>query len=112
MMSLGDSYLATFNSETHDIPAFKSADGVEFYVNEPINQLTVSLELNKGIQLQMTTNRKPVQLKKPAKLVLPMSIVEPYISAIEKQLGKQVNVYDTRIIIDVYRSLSLQVKNK
>lgn len=112
MMSLGDSYLATFNSETEDVLAFKSADGVELYINEPIRQLTVSLELNKGIQLQMTTNRKPVQFKEVAKLVLPLSIVEPYIPAIEKQLDKQVTVLDKSISIDISRSLLLQIKNK
>ncbi len=112
MMSLGDSYLATFNSETDDIPAFKSADGVELYINEPIRQLTVSLELNKGIQLQMTTNRKQVQFKKSAKLVLPLSYIELYIPVIEKQLDKKVTVFDKSISIDVSRSLLIQIKNK
>ncbi|MEK3765755.1 transglutaminase domain-containing protein [Solibacillus sp. FSL K6-4121] len=112
MMSLGDSYLATFNSNTEDLIAFKSADGVELYINEPIRQLTVSLELNKGIQLQMTTNRKPVQFKESAKLVLPLFYIEPYIPAIEKQWDKQITVFDKSISIDVSRSLLIQIKNK
>ncbi|MGN7479270.1 transglutaminase domain-containing protein [Solibacillus silvestris] len=111
MMSLGDdSWLATFESATDEFPAFKSGDGIELYINEPLKQLTVSLELHKGIRLQMTANRKQVQFEKAAKLVLPLSLAHAYIPAIEKQLGKHFVVLEANINVEVYSSIALQTK--
>lgn len=110
MMSLGDSWLATFDDATAAFVAFKSADGVELYINEPVKQLTVSLEIDKGIQLQMTMNRKPVQFEQAVKLVLPIHLVENVIPSLQKQLGDQLTVTANTVIIQSQRNLMLQIK--
>lgn len=109
-MSLGDSWLATFDHATEALVAFKSADGVELYINEPVKQLTVSLEIDKGIQLHMTINRKPVQFEQAVKLVLPIHLVETLVPSLQKQLGNQITVTANTVVIQSERNLMLHIK--
>ncbi|MEK4699750.1 transglutaminase domain-containing protein [Solibacillus sp. FSL R7-0668] len=110
MMSLGDSWLATFDEASETLIALKSADGVALFINEPVKQLTVSLALDKGIQLQMTTNRKPVQFKQAAKLIMPIQLVANDLPALQKQFADQFVVKEQSVILEVNRGLHVKMK--
>ncbi|WP_274306984.1 transglutaminase domain-containing protein [Solibacillus daqui] len=110
MMSFGDSWLATYNETSETLVALKSADGVALFINEPVKQLTVSLELDKGIQLQMTANRKQVQFEQAAKLIVPIQLVANDLPALQKHFAEQLVVKEHTVILEVNRSLHVQFK--
>ena len=90
--------------------ALKSADDVALFINEPVKQLTVSLMLDKGIQLQMTTNRKPVQFEQAAKLILPIQLVANDLPALQKQFQQQLTVTEQNVLLEVTRDLKVKLK--
>lgn len=110
MMSFGDSWLATFDGASETLIALKSADDVALFINEPVKQLTVSLMLDKGIQLQMTTNRKPVQFEQAAKLILPIQLVANDLPALQKQFQQQLTVTEQNVLLEVTRDLKVKLK--
>lgn len=107
MMSFGESWLATFEATDPTFVAFKSAEGIEFILAEPVKQLTISLEMEKGIQLQVTSNRKPLTFKQPAQLKIPMHLVQHLLGSLQKKLSNKLSMVDDNVYITIQRSITL-----
>ena len=109
--TFGDSWVATVDQQDDCLPiVFKSADGIELTVDDHLKQLTVDLYINRGLHIQMTSNRKNVEFKQPAQLKLPLALIP----GLEQQLSKQ-NVLeyfadDEFIYIQLYKSVMIQMK--
>ena len=91
---------------------FKSADGIELIVEDRCKQLTVDIYINRGLHIQITSNRKNVEFKQPVQLKAPIAIIP----GLEQQLSKQ-NMLEyfadeKFIYIQLYKSVTIQLKMK
>lgn len=73
-LNFGDSWFGSYEGEEQCI-AFVSEDGVRLTMQETVKQLTVDVLLHKGLQVNMTSARKDVQLQKPAILTVPKALL-------------------------------------
>src|SRR5690606_243643 len=109
--TFGDSWVATIDQQDEWQPiVFKSADGIELNIDDPYKQLTVDLYINRGLHIQMMSNRKNVEFKQPAQLKMPIMLIP----GLEKQLSKQ-NALDyfaddEYVYIQLYKSVTIQLK--
>lgn len=89
---------------------FKSADGIELTVDDEYKQLTVDIYINRGLHIQMTSNRKNVEFKQPRQLKMPVALIP----GLEQQLTKQnalAFIADEQFIyIQLYKSVTIQLK--
>lgn len=109
--TFGDSWVASVEQEADCQPMlFKSADGIELIVEDRCKQLTVDIYINRGLHIQITSNRKNVEFKQPAQLKVPIVIIP----GLEQQLSKQ-NMLEyfadeQFIYIQLYKSVTIQLK--
>lgn len=110
--TFGDSWVAAVEQQSECQPiVFKSMDGVELRIDDPYKQLTVDIYLNKGLHIQITSNRKNVEFNQPAQLKMPIALVP----GLEKQLTK-LNVLEyftdaNYIYMQLYKNITIQLKN-
>ncbi|MCM3721411.1 transglutaminase domain-containing protein [Solibacillus isronensis] len=111
--TFGDSWVASVEQEADCQPMlFKSAVGIELIVEDRCKQLTVDIYINRGLHIQITSNRKNVEFKQPAQLKVPIAIIP----GLEQQLSKQ-NMLEyfadeKFIYIQLYKSVTIQLKMK
>lgn len=74
LLSFGDSWFGSYEGQAQCV-TFESEDGVRFIFQDALKQLTVDILLHKGLQVNMTTSRKDIKLKKPAILVIPKAML-------------------------------------
>ncbi|MEG0472095.1 MAG: transglutaminase domain-containing protein [Solibacillus sp.] len=74
LLSFGDSWFGSYEGQEQNV-AFKCEDGVSVVIQDALKQVTVDILLHKGLQVNMTTARKGIQLKKPAILTIPKSLM-------------------------------------
>ena len=74
LLSFGESWFGTYEGEESTV-AFKATDGVVVTVTEPVQQLTIDLLLNKGLDIRMTSQRKEVQFEQAVVITLPKKLV-------------------------------------
>ncbi|WP_079526726.1 transglutaminase domain-containing protein [Solibacillus isronensis] len=109
--TFGDSWVATVDQQDDCMPiVFKSADGIELYVDEHYKQLTVDLYINRGLHIQMTSNRKNVEFKQPAQLKLPITLIPGSEKQLSKQNALEYFADDEFIYIQLYKSVTIQLK--
>lgn len=89
---------------------FKSADGIELTVDDHHKQLTVDLYIHRGLHIQMTSNRKNVELKQPAQLKMPIAFIPGLKQQLSKQNALEYFVDEQFIYIQLYKSVSIQLK--
>ena len=74
LLSFGDSWFGSYEGQAQCV-TFESEDGVRFIFQDALKQLTVDILLHKGLQVNMTTSRKDIKLKKPAILSIPKAML-------------------------------------
>ena len=70
LLYLGDSWFGSYEGQEACI-TFESEDGVQLHLVEPLKQVTINIDMHKGLQLNMTSARKDVRFTKPAILQIP-----------------------------------------
>ncbi|MER2000082.1 MAG: transglutaminase domain-containing protein [Lysinibacillus sp.] len=74
LLSFGESWFGTYEGEASTV-AFKSSDGVVVTIVEQVQQLTVDILLNKGLDIRITSSRKEAQFERAAVITLPKTLV-------------------------------------
>ncbi|MEK4230535.1 transglutaminase domain-containing protein [Solibacillus sp. FSL H8-0538] len=74
LLSFGDSWFGSYEGKEACV-AFESKDGMRLLLQDSMKQLTVDLLLHKGLEVNMTTMRREVQLTKPAILIIPKLLI-------------------------------------
>ena len=73
-ITFGDSWFGSYEGK-EACPGFESEDGMRLFLQDSLKQLTVDLLLHQGLEINMKTMRKEVQLTKPAILTIPKSFI-------------------------------------
>jgi len=74
LLSFDNSWFSQYTNQLEgSFPLFEAVDTVTLQLFEEISQLTVDIRYDKTLEIQLTANRKPVQLQRKAKLVIPKS---------------------------------------
>lgn len=74
LLTFGDSWFGSYEGKEACV-AFESEDSMRLFIQDSLKQLTVDLLLHKGLEVNMTTMRKEVQLTKPAILTIPKKLL-------------------------------------
>ena len=109
--TFGDSWVATIDQQDECQPiVFKSADGIELTVDDDYKQLTVDIYINRGLHIQMTSNRKNVEFKQPAQLKMPVALIPGLEQQLTKQNALAYFADEQFIYIQLYKSVTIQLK--
>lgn len=107
----GDGWVATVDQQDDCQPiVFKGADGIELIVDDHYKQLTVDLYINRGLHIQMTSNRKNVEFKQPAQLKMPITLIPGLEQQLSKQNALEYFADEQSIYIKLYKSLTIKLK--
>lgn len=109
--TFGDSWVASVEQQADRQPVvFKSADGIELNIDAHYKQLTVDLYINRGLHIQMTSNRKNVEFKQPAQLKMPIALIPGLEQQLSKQNALEYFADEQFIYIQLYKSVTIQLK--
>lgn len=107
----GDSWVATVEQHAECQPiVFKSSDEIELIVEDLYKQLTVDLYINRGLQIQVTSNRKNAEFNQPAQLKLPIALVPGLEQQLTKQIALEYFADENYIYMQLYKSVTIQLK--
>ncbi|MER2119123.1 MAG: transglutaminase domain-containing protein [Solibacillus sp.] len=109
--TFGDGWVASVEQQADRLPiVFKSADGIELNIDDHYKQLTVDLYINRGLHIQMTSNRKNVEFKQPAQLKMPIALIPGLEQQLSKQNALEYFADEQFIYIQLYKSVTIQLK--
>ena len=81
------SWMASYEQTNDPKPLrFISADGLELLLTDTLKQVTIDIYKDKGLHIRITSNRKAVNLTKPAKLNIAKNLLPNNVSQVLERL--------------------------